>query len=373
MARKLPWKRESESSPSNSTGYTAAKSPRLPRSRQDDNRDILRTPLSRRHVRRVLESDPIRSPSTSPPPERPHEEYFCTSSMNHDDAQFMIPGPLNDDKFRMVDDEFLHIAQRFTAHLHRAEYDRLKALAKAQNAATIREIERPVVANAAPTARARQRSESAQRARKQRKALEAGGGDDDAGGAHGRKAKDDERTSPWAATGLRGLMEAQRRDGRTIMPVAGASSSSSRTRAAAGYSSKSSPPQGPQSRATSPSLPPLPSSSKRIKLESPATAASTTALSRSTLPHPRTSSSNPQATSSPTTEVPRRIPRTDRNTNQRPIVHGVDDDFDDDPFGLHERRMSRMKSREQFKRPGVKSEVKDESNTVDLSSIPSFL
>ncbi|UKZ47367.1 hypothetical protein TrVGV298_001585 [Trichoderma virens] len=310
MARKLPWKRKSESSPSSATRNSAVQSPRLPVARQDENRDILRTPVSRRHVRRVLDSDPIRSPSTSPPPERPQEE-------------FMIPGPLNDDKFRMVDDEFLHIAQRFTAHLHRAEYDRLKALAKAQNAATIREIERPIVPDTAPTARARQRSESAQRAMKQRKALEAEG-DDDAGDRDGRETRREEQRSLWAAPGLRGLMEAPKREGRTIMPAASASSSSSsRTRAAAGFSSKSSLQQDRQS------------------------------------------------------QVPRGISRTDRSqvkgSNQRPSVHGLDDDLDDDPFGLHERMMSRKKSREQFKRPGVKSEVKDESNTVDLSSIPSFL
>ncbi|UKZ73935.1 hypothetical protein TrVFT333_001589 [Trichoderma virens FT-333] len=363
MARKLPWKRKSESSPSSATRNSAVQSPRLPVARQDENRDILRTPVSRRHVRRVLDSDPIRSPSTSPPPERPQEE-------------FMVPGPLNDDKFRMVDDEFLHIAQRFTAHLHRAEYDRLKALAKAQNAATIREIERPIVPDAAPTARARQRSESAQRAMKQRKALEAEGGDD--GDGDGRRAKGEEQRSLWAAPGLRGLMEAPKREGRTIMPAASASSSSSsRTRAAAGFSSKSSPQQDRQSRAPSPPLPPLVSSSKRIKLDSPANSRSTTTSSRTTTQHHRTSTSNPQATSSLATEVPRGISRTERpqvkSSNQRPSVHGVDDDLDDDPFGLHERMMSRKKSREHFKRPGVKREVKDESNTIDLSSIPSFL
>ncbi|KAL6807687.1 hypothetical protein GGI42DRAFT_253507 [Trichoderma sp. SZMC 28013] len=359
MTRKLPWKRESESSPSNSARNTAAQSPKLPAARQYENRDVLRTPVSRRHVRRVLDSDPIRSPSTSPPPERPHEE-------------FMIPGPLNDDKFRMVDDEFLHMAQRFTAHLHRAEYDRLKALAKAQNAATISEIERPVVASTVPTARARQRSEAAQNTMKQRKALEAEGGDGD-----DRKAKGDEQRSPWAATGLRGLMEAPRREGRTIMPAASASSSSSRTRAAAGYSSKSSPQQDHRSRSISPSLPPLASSSKKIKLDLPANPRSTTTQSRNTSQHPRTSNSNPQDTSSRDTEHPKGVPRTDpsrtKADNQRPSVYNVDDDLDDDPFGLHERRMSRKKSREQFKRPGTKSEVKDESKTIDLSSIPSFL
>ncbi|KAL5090579.1 hypothetical protein Trisim1_004205 [Trichoderma cf. simile WF8] len=283
----------------------------------------------------------------------------------------MIPGPLNDDRFRMVDDEFLHMAQRFTAHLHRAEYDRLKALAKAQNAATISEIERPVVANAVPTARARQRSEAAQNSMKRRKALEAETGDD----SDDHKAKRDEQKPK--ATGLRGLMEAPRREGRTIMPAASASSSSSRTRAAAGYSSKSSPQQDHRSREKSPSLPPLASSSKRVKLDLPANPKSTTTQSRNTSQHPRTSNSNPQDMSSRPTELPKGVLRSDSSRtkadNQPPSVYNVDDDLDDDLFGLHERRMSRKKSREQSKRPAAKSEVKDESKTIDLSSIPTFL
>ncbi|KAL6836406.1 hypothetical protein J3E69DRAFT_27768 [Trichoderma sp. SZMC 28015] len=289
--------------------------------------------------------------------------------------RFMISGPLNDDKFRMVDDEFLHMAQRFTAHLHRAEYDRLKALSKAQNAATISEIERPVVASAVPTARARQRSEAAQNTMKRRKALEAESGDD-AGDGDSRKAKGDEQRSPWAM-GLRGLMEAPRREGRTIMPAASASSSSSRTRAAAGYSSKSSPQQDHRSRELSPSLPPLASSSKRVKLDLPANPKSTATQSRNTAQHPRNSNPNPQAMSSRPTELPKGVPRPDSSRtkadNQPPSVYNVDDDLDDDLFGLHERRMSRKKSREQSKRPAAKSEVKDESKTIDLSSIPTFL
>ncbi|KAM0261676.1 hypothetical protein ACHAQJ_002128 [Trichoderma viride] len=353
MARKLPWKRESESSPSNGSRNTAGQSSRLPHpgpTARDDNRDVLRTPVSRRYAQRVLDSDPIRSPSTSPPPERPHEE-------------FMIPGPLNDDKYRMVEDEFLHMAQRFTAHLHRAEYDRLKALAKAQNAATIREIERPVVANAVPTVRARQRSASAQQAMKQRKTLEG----------HG-EAKDDENVLPLVGTSLRGLMEAPRRDGRTIMPATSASSSSSKTRAAAGYSSKLSPQRDPRSRARSPSpsLPSLTSSSKKIKLELPSKAHSTATPSRNISQNPHM---NLQGTSSSAVATTRRrIPRSDgKKDNPRSSVNGIDDELDDDPFGLHERRMNRTKSREQLKRPEIREKVKDESNIVDLSSIPSFL
>ncbi|KAM0484194.1 hypothetical protein ACHAPX_001613 [Trichoderma viride] len=351
MARKLPWKRTSESSPSDIRRKSAARSPGAffsasKSTAQDDSRDILRTPVSRRYAQRVLDSDPIRSPSTSPPPERPHE-------------QFMIPGPLNDDKYRMVDDEFLHIAQRFTAHLHRAEYDRLKTLAKAQNAATIREIERPVVVDAVPTARARQRSVLAQRDSKQRKTLEGGG-----------EARDDEIVPSLARTNLRGLMEAPRREGRIIMPSASASSSSSRTRAAAGYSSKSSPQGDRRSRARSPPAS-MSSSSKKIKFEQPSHTRPATTSSRNDVPNAPISN---QAASSSATETARReIPHSDRSNNDhQPTVHGLDDEFDDDLFGLHERRMNRKKSREQSRRPDVKREVKEESRTIDFGSIPSF-
>lgn len=271
----------------------------------------------------------------------------------------MIPGPLNDDKYRMVDDEFLHIAQRFTAHLHRAEYDRLKALAKAQNAATIREIERPVVVDAVPTMRARQRSDLAQRDMKQRKTLEGDG-----------EARDDESVLPsLARTNLRGLMEAPRREGRIIMPSASASSSSSRTRAAAGYSSKSSPQRDHRSRARSPPTS-MPSSSKRIKFEPPSHIRPSTTSRRTVLPNPHTS---PQATSSSSTGTAhKKIPHSDRKNDDRQSIDGLDE-LDDDLFGLHKRMMNRKKSREQFKRPEVKQEAKQEPKTIDLGSIPSFL
>ncbi|KAH0497001.1 hypothetical protein TgHK011_004338 [Trichoderma gracile] len=361
MARKLPWKRQNEApepSTSRSARTSAAQSPASSASRpaaQPERRHVVRTPVSRRHVQRVLDSDPVRSPSTSPPPQRPHEE-------------FMIPGVLNDDKYRMVEDEFLRIAQRFTAHLHRAEYDRLKALAKAQNADTIREIERPIVPDTVPTARTRQRTESRQRALKQRRALAADGrGDED------RKAKTDAARSPVAATGLRGLMEAPRREGRAVMPAVSASSASSRTRAAAGYSSKSLPQHDSRSREPSPSLPPLPSSVQRVKLELPASPRSTSVSSRSTSQHPRASSSDVQATPSSAIKAQKETPASERRIpGQRPRVHVLDDD-DDDPFGLHERRMSRKKTREESGRSGAKGNIKYESNTVDLTSIPSFL
>jgi hypothetical protein len=260
----------------------------------------------------------------------------------------------------MVDDEFLHIAQRFTAHLHRAEYDRLKTLAKAQNAATIREIERPVVVDAVPTVRTRQRSDIAQREKKQRKTLEGDG-----------EALDDESVPSLAKTNLRGLMEAPRREGRIIMPSASASSSSSKTRAAAGYSSHSSPQRDQRSRARSPPAS-MPSSSKRIKFEQPSHTRSTVTSSRDVLQDPHI---DPQTASSLATRTAcKEVPNSDRNNHDRQsTVHVLDDEFDDDLFGLHKRRMNRQKSREQVKRPDVKREAKEEPKTIDFGSIPSFL
>lgn len=251
----------------------------------------------------------------------------------------------------MVDDELLHIAQRFTAHLHRAEYDRLKTIAKAHNADTIREIERPVVVDAVPTERVRQRSVLAQRDMKQRKTLEGDG-----------EARDEEIAPSLASTNLRGLMEAPRREGRIIMPSASASSSSSRTRAAAGYSSKSSPQGDGRSRARSPPAS-MASASKRIRFEQSSHTRPATTSSRNAV--------SDQATSSSAAETARiDISHSDRNNHGR--QSSLDDELDDDLFGLHERRMNRKKTREQSKRPDVKREVKEESRTIDFGTIPSF-
>lgn len=55
----------------------------------------------------------------------------------------MVEGFDNDDRWRMVEDEFYSVAARFTAHLHAAQYRRLKDEAKKQNP-TIHTLARPV-------------------------------------------------------------------------------------------------------------------------------------------------------------------------------------------------------------------------------------
>ena len=57
----------------------------------------------------------------------------------------MDEGVDHDDKYRMVEDEFLTAAQKWTVHLHAAEYKKQERKVKARNAATIDSISRPVM------------------------------------------------------------------------------------------------------------------------------------------------------------------------------------------------------------------------------------
>jgi hypothetical protein len=73
----------------------------------------------------------VRNNSSSPPPSPPKQEL-------------MKDGLDADDIWVMVEDEFLATAKLYTQHLHHAEYQRLKKLARSQNASTIQSISRPV-------------------------------------------------------------------------------------------------------------------------------------------------------------------------------------------------------------------------------------
>lgn len=110
----------------------------------------------------------------------------------------MIAGPAGDDRYRMVEDELLATAGLFTAHLHRAEYTRLKRLAAAQNAAAIREMERPVVPGPATATATRRRGRAARTAA--RRGLARGEG-------------------PWVGSSLQGLMETPRGQGARLAGV----------------------------------------------------------------------------------------------------------------------------------------------------------
>lgn len=126
----------------------------------------------------------------------------------------MIEGPQHDDMWRMVEDEFLATAHKFTAHLHAAEYQRLKKLAKDQNADAIQSLSRPVVGPMTDDVR-RQRavldlhkSQAAGIKRARKRSQQA---DDD-----------DADELPWAGTNLQELMDSPRKKPTpltTLLPV----------------------------------------------------------------------------------------------------------------------------------------------------------
>ena len=134
----------------------------------------------------------------------------------------MIEGPEHDDRYRMVEDELLSVAQRFTAHLHAAEYQRLQEASKSRNAKTIKDISRPVVGSM--TDLVKRKYERKDRAKKQRllRKEALGTSDDDT------SSEDDY----YKGTSLYGLMESPRKKAKRLDALVTVSTT---TRAAAGF------------------------------------------------------------------------------------------------------------------------------------------
>jgi hypothetical protein len=82
----------------------------------------------------------------------------------------MVEGMEYDDKWRMVEDEFLSVAQTFTVHLHAAEYKRQQKMVKSRNADTINSISRPVTGMMPE--QTKRKLEAVARAKTQRSAVE---------------------------------------------------------------------------------------------------------------------------------------------------------------------------------------------------------
>ncbi|KJX95300.1 hypothetical protein TI39_contig4120g00004 [Zymoseptoria brevis] len=126
MPRTLPWmnsgavKKEKRSTPA-------------PAKRASSPSDLVNSDLEDVHPGtpppRQRPRNTSREPSTSPPPGPPPIET-------------MRSGFTQDDIFRMVEDEFLSTAQTYTAHIHHAEYARLKKLHRSRGQMTLKELER---------------------------------------------------------------------------------------------------------------------------------------------------------------------------------------------------------------------------------------
>ncbi|KUI61600.1 hypothetical protein VP1G_08755 [Cytospora mali] len=158
------------------------------------------TPISRPKAKQASSSraqTSLRSPSSSPPPEPIPES-------------FMIDGFDNDDQWRMVEDEFYAVAGHFTAHLHAAEYRRLREEARSQNADSIRTISRPVTAP--PTSHVKRRQAALALATAQRQGVKAA-----MSRINGEDTEDEDDEIPWKGTHLAGLMNSPR---KKVQPLA---------------------------------------------------------------------------------------------------------------------------------------------------------
>ncbi|KAK6008300.1 hypothetical protein QM012_000203 [Aureobasidium pullulans] len=207
MPRTLPWLANPappDRTPRTKTTTTVKRrkiEPSPPSSPPDVLDEFIRTPkdTSRRGV------STIRSPSTSPPPAAPKQE-------------FMRPGWDADDGWRMVTDEFMATAQLFTAHLAHAEYRRQKELARNRERALggADAIARPVVGQMSKDGQRKKLGEV------QRAGIKAIA-----------KAEEDEtEADPWEGTHLASLMMSPRKRER-LRPMKAVGRSS--TRAAAGF------------------------------------------------------------------------------------------------------------------------------------------
>lgn len=147
----------------------------------------------------------------------------------------MVEGFDNDDRWRMVEDEFYSVAARFTAHLHAAQYRRLKDEAKKQNP-TIQALARPVTRP--PTLDVVRRQAASTLAASQRRAiatarLHSKASDSASAAAAQPEDEDSDRFQihlPRKRTHLASLMDSPR---KRAQPLTGIATSNGKARAAA--------------------------------------------------------------------------------------------------------------------------------------------
>ncbi|KAE8442584.1 hypothetical protein EG329_003071 [Mollisiaceae sp. DMI_Dod_QoI] len=214
MPRKLPWQTGS------STTVARPKRPFLPSTSTSKRQKILKD-LSDSEGEDVGSSgrkeraNKERPASSSPPPNPPQES-------------FMKEGTDCDDKYRMVEDEFLTIAQRFTVHLHAAEYKRLQKMAKTRNADTISSISRPVTGRMPD--QTKRKVEAIARSKTKKLVLESLIRKNSRG-TDLSDDSDDGDGLPYVGTSLHGLMDSPKRKAASLTKLSAAVT----TRASAGY------------------------------------------------------------------------------------------------------------------------------------------
>ncbi|KAI1277400.1 hypothetical protein F5Y07DRAFT_85281 [Xylaria sp. FL0933] len=354
MPRVLPWKRREQKAfepPSSARSSPDSRVKQEETKPSRDEEDSVSPSNAKTTTRKKTLKRPRRSTSTSPPPEPPEEI-------------FMIEGIDGDDRYRMVEDEFLATAQQFTAHLHAAEYKRLKTASEVENAQMIRNISRPVVGQMTHLVKTKQERKALNEKQRlaKRKLRQGDASGDESSGT-------DDLHDSWQKQSLHGLMESPSKRAKRLneLPIA-----TSVTRAAAGFNK--------QSDVTSPSR-------RKSKAKTPYDASSSQNHENNHHPEDRNiyhithRSPRLKATSSRTilsraSEVKRPLENSYKDTENvrtdQPEAAGKtaildDDDSLDFMARLKKRREERLRIRGQ--RKSMNSNVK--SNSDDI--LPDFL
>ncbi|KAG4430693.1 hypothetical protein IFR05_013826 [Cadophora sp. M221] len=211
MPRKLPWQIAGSSTATRPKSTASSPAIRRQKLRKRGSDSEAEGPLA--SSKKDSSCEQSRPPSSSPPPDPPTEIL-------------MEEGKENDDKYRMVEDEFLSVAQQFTVHLHAAEYKRQKKAVKSENAETINSISRPVTGKMPD--QTKRKLEAAALAKRQRTIIEAFGGKKE----NGLNSDDsDIEELPYVGTTLHGLMDSPRKRAASLARLG----SMATTRAAAGF------------------------------------------------------------------------------------------------------------------------------------------
>ncbi|KAJ5811659.1 Transcription initiation factor IIA gamma subunit [Penicillium riverlandense] len=185
--------------------------------------------------RKRIKAEPAPDHDQTPknPPSSPDKRNFLRSSQTPPTSpikrcpseEFLIEGLDKDDAWIMVEDEFYAVAQTFTQHLHYAEYVRRTKEAKARNAASLGELDRPTDGRTALPKNVQRKHEAEELAARQKSGL---------GQVLGENADENEDTDEekmWAGTHLHDLLTSPRK----ARSLAGVQTIKSATRAAAGY------------------------------------------------------------------------------------------------------------------------------------------
>ncbi|KAI6709526.1 hypothetical protein B2J93_9256 [Marssonina coronariae] len=206
MPRKLPWL----SSSSTTVTRSQASTPDRKRKKADEFCSDFAEGGHIASIRKCAQTQG-RLTSSSPPPEPPPES-------------FMYEGKDKDDRYRMVEDEFLAVAQQFTVHLHTADYKRQQKAVKSQNADTINSISRPVTCKM--TDHTKRKAEAAALTKRQISTESLNG---NISGA--LPDESDEEGLPYIGTTLHGLMDSPRKRAASLAKFG----TKATTRAAAGF------------------------------------------------------------------------------------------------------------------------------------------